>query len=197
MACQHLFYIDVITTDKLRPAEQLQSRNQQDISVIKYNHVQRARKIINTTLRRRSFSRLPLLLLTILPPHRLHDFLLRAASRQALLHVREMLLNKARIPANFAAGNSTSPRNRLDLQQLPPAASARMPQWIDALRVALELRPAAFGAAAPDVLVVDLVAVLGGDVHAARSESRRALAAPGFEGGAVRLVFDAGDHEVG
>ena len=61
----------------------------------------------------------------------------------------------------------------------------------------LELRPAALGAAAPDVLVVDLITVFRSDVHAARSERRRALAAPGLERSAVRLVFDAGDHEVG
>ena len=61
----------------------------------------------------------------------------------------------------------------------------------------LELRPTAFRTAAPDVLVVDLIAVLGGDVHAARSECSCALAAPGLERGAVRLVFDAGDHKVG
>ena len=61
----------------------------------------------------------------------------------------------------------------------------------------LKLRPAAFGTAAPDVLVVDLVAVLGSDVHATRSKRRRALGTPSFERGAVRLVFDARDHEVG
>jgi len=61
----------------------------------------------------------------------------------------------------------------------------------------LELRPAAFSAAAPDVLVVDLIAVLGSDVHATRRESCCALSTPSFERGAVRLVFDARDHEVG
>ena len=72
-----------------------------------------------------------------------------------------------------------------------------MPQRIDALRMPLELRPAALGTTAPDVLVVDLIAVLGSNVHAARSERRRAFTAPGFERSAVRLVLDAGDHEIG
>ena len=108
-----------------------------------------------------------------------------------------MLLHKTGIPANFAAGNSAASRNRLDLQQFALAAPARVPQRINALRMPLELRPAALRAAAPDVLVVNLVAVLGSDVHAARSERRRALAAPGLERSAVRLVFDTRDHEVG
>ena len=155
------------------------------------------RKIINTTLRRRRLGRFLLLLFTVLPPYRLHDFLLRAASRQALLHIRIMLLDETRIPTDLPTRNSTASRHRLNLQQLALAAAARVPQRINTLRMPLELRPAAFGAAAPDVLVVNLVAVLGSNVHAARSERRRALAAPGLERSAVRLVFDTRDHEVG
>lgn len=72
-----------------------------------------------------------------------------------------------------------------------------MPQRINALGMPLKLRPAALGTTPPDVLVVDLVAVLGSNVHAALGKRFRAFTPPGFERSAVRLVFDARDHEIG
>ena len=50
--------------------------------------------------------------------------------------------------------------------------------------------------APPRVLVLDLVAVFRRDVHAARAEGGGDFGRPRFEGGAVRLVFDAAEHEV-
>lgn len=72
-----------------------------------------------------------------------------------------------------------------------------MPQRINALRVPLKLRPTALRATLPDVFVVDLIAVLGSNVHAARSERCSTFTSPSFERSAVRLVFDARDHEIG
>lgn len=63
------------------------------------------------------------------------------------------------------------------------------------------LAPANF--AAPQVLVVDLVRVLRGDLDAfgavdwVRAQRSVALPSPGFETGSVRVVADVGDHEVG
>lgn len=56
--------------------------------------------------------------------------------------------------------------------------------------------------AAPDVLVADHVAVLGGDfdgsaaVDGVGREGRGALPGPFLEAGAVRVGADVGDHEV-
>lgn len=60
----------------------------------------------------------------------------------------------------------------------------------------LELAPAPFALAPPHVLVVDRIAMLGRNLHAAVREAGAAFCAPGLEAGAVGLVFDAREHEV-
>lgn len=61
----------------------------------------------------------------------------------------------------------------------------------------LELGPTALALTPPDVLVINLVAVFGGNLDSAVRENGRDFGAPGFEARAVRLVFDPGHHEVG
>ena len=48
----------------------------------------------------------------------------------------------------------------------------------------------------PNIAIFDLVAMFRRDGHAAMLEQGRAFGGPGFEFFAVRVVFDAGDHEV-
>ena len=62
--------------------------------------------------------------------------------------------------------------------------------------MALELYGAILIAALPDVLVLNLVAVLGRHLHATVTECLRTFAAPFLELPPVRLVLDSGDHEV-
>lgn len=118
----------------------------------------------------------------------------------SLHHLFDLLPNGALVVVIIGLPRRDIPWLGLDLLQNAPAQSAPRLGRVDALRVPPVLLPTVH--AAPDVLVIDLVAVPGRDLDPAAVdgvvlERPGALGRPLLEAGTVRVVADVGDHIVG
>ena len=131
------------------------------------------------------------LLIPVLLAQRSHDFLVRRTCH-LLLETCKVGFDECCIagrPCLFS-------RRWLCLSEFTATNTTGVTSWVNALGMALELVTAHVVCACPDVLVVDVVGVLGSDFHAAMAKCFTALFAPGLELSSMGLIFDVADHEV-